>query len=126
MSIDHNVVSMTKALERLATDGHSFDEDLVASISPYQTKHINRFGRYTLKRDPIPEPLDGVRVLRMPRALKPTSVAMSRDTAGTSAHATVAELHSEWTHRDSLLASLQCVRKLFRRLFGSVTNEISP
>jgi hypothetical protein len=64
--IYHNVVSMTKALERLADDGHPFDEDLVASISPYQTEHINRFGRYTLKRDRIPEPLDGIRVLRMP------------------------------------------------------------
>ena len=33
---------------------------------------------------------------------KPTSVAMSRDTAGTSAHATVSELHSERTHWDGL------------------------
>jgi TnpA family transposase len=64
--IYHNVITMTKALERLATDGHTFDEELVSSVSPYLTEHINRFGRYTLKRDRVPEPLEGVRILRMP------------------------------------------------------------
>jgi NAD(P)-dependent dehydrogenase (short-subunit alcohol dehydrogenase family) len=64
--ISYNVVTMTKALERLAADGHTFNEELVSCISPYLTEHINRFGRYTLKRDRIPEPLDGARVLKMP------------------------------------------------------------
>jgi Tn3 transposase DDE domain len=64
--IYHNAVTMTKALDRLATDGHTFDEDLVSCVTPYQTEHINRFGRYTLKRERIPEPLDDVRILRMP------------------------------------------------------------
>ncbi len=72
--IYHNVVTMTKSLERLAADGYTFDEDLVSSISPYLTEHINRFGRYLLKRDRVPEPLDGVRVLRMP----PRSEGMRR------------------------------------------------
>jgi hypothetical protein len=36
------------------------------SLSPYQTEHINRFGRYALNRDRVPEPMDRVRVLRMP------------------------------------------------------------
>jgi len=30
------------------------------------TEHTNRFGRYALKRDRVPEPLDRVKVLRMP------------------------------------------------------------
>ena len=64
--IYHNVVTMTKALERLAIDGHTFDEELASSVSPYQTEHINRFGRYALNHDRIPEPLDSVRALRMP------------------------------------------------------------
>jgi TnpA family transposase len=72
--IYHNVVTMTKALERLAADGHTFDEDLVSCISPYLTEHINRFGRYTLKRDRVPEPLDGARILKMP----PRSESVSR------------------------------------------------
>jgi TnpA family transposase len=64
--IYHNVVTMTKALERLGVDGDTFDEALVSCISPYQTEHINRFGRYGLKRDRVPDPLDGVRTLKMP------------------------------------------------------------
>ena len=38
----------------------------MACLSPYHTERINRFGRYTLKRDRVPEPLDRVRALRMP------------------------------------------------------------
>jgi hypothetical protein len=63
--IFHNVVTMTKALEARA-DGVETDEAALACLSPYQTEHIQRFGRYTLKRDRIPGPLDRFRVLRMP------------------------------------------------------------
>ena len=64
--IFHNVVTMTKALKLLVADGHEIDEAALACFSPYQTEHLNRFGRYTLKRDRVPEPLDRARVLRMP------------------------------------------------------------
>jgi hypothetical protein len=64
--IFHNVVTMTKALQALVADGVEIDAAALACLSPYQTEHINRFGRYALKRDRIPEPLDRVRVLRMP------------------------------------------------------------
>ena len=64
--IFHNVVTMTKALQLLMAEGHRIDEEALACLSPYQTEHINRFGRYALKRDRVPEPLDRVRVLRMP------------------------------------------------------------
>ncbi len=47
-------------------EGVEIDDVALACLSPYQTEHINRFGRYTLKRDRVPEPLDRVRVLRMP------------------------------------------------------------
>ena len=33
---------------------------------------INRFGRYTLKRERVPEPINGSRVLKMP--LRPEGV----------------------------------------------------
>jgi hypothetical protein len=55
--IFHNVVTMTRALQTLIAE---------ACFSPYQTEHLNRFGRYALKRDRAPEPLDQVRVLRPP------------------------------------------------------------
>jgi TnpA family transposase len=70
--IFHNVVTMTKALERLAADGHKWDEDIAACFTPYQTEHINRFGRYSLNRERIPEPLDSVQGLRIPP--RPTAV----------------------------------------------------
>jgi TnpA family transposase len=56
--IFHNVVTMTKALQALIVEGHRIDEEALACLSPYQTEHINRFGRYALKRDRVPEPLD--------------------------------------------------------------------
>jgi TnpA family transposase len=64
--IFHNVVTMTKALQLLMEDGNPIDEEALDCLSPYQTEHINRFGRPALKRDRVPEPLDRVRVLRMP------------------------------------------------------------
>jgi len=47
--IFHNVVTMTRALQSLIAEGHQIDEAALACLSPYQTEHINRFGRYTLK-----------------------------------------------------------------------------
>jgi hypothetical protein len=64
--IFHNVATMTRALQLLIAEGHQIDEEALACSSPYQTEHINRFGRYALKRDRAPEPLERVRVLRMP------------------------------------------------------------
>ncbi len=57
---------MTKALERLAADGFTWDEEIVALFTPYQTGHLNRFGRYALNRDRIPESLDLLQDSRMP------------------------------------------------------------
>jgi len=52
--IFHNVVTMTKALQLLMADGNPIDEESLACLSPYQTEHINRFGRYALNRDRVP------------------------------------------------------------------------
>jgi len=64
--IFHNVVTMSKALERLQAEGYTLDQDLVARFSPYATGHLNRFGRYDLNKDRVPEPLDSIRAFRMP------------------------------------------------------------
>ena len=59
---------MTKALQALLADGVEIDEAAMACLSPYQTEHINRFGRYTLKRDRRSSGSGmRVRVLRRPR-----------------------------------------------------------
>jgi hypothetical protein len=64
--IFHNVVTMSKALERLRAEGYALDPDLVARFSQYVTGHLNRFGRYDLNKDRVPEPLDSIRAFRMP------------------------------------------------------------
>ena len=66
LMIFHNVVTMSNALERLVAEGYSLDADLIACSSPYLTGHLNRFGRYSLNRDRVPEPLDNVREFKMP------------------------------------------------------------
>jgi hypothetical protein len=71
--IFHNVVTMSKALERLASEGHALDAELIASSSRYQTEHLNRFGRYALNRDRVPDPLNSVRDFRMPAHCERTS-----------------------------------------------------
>jgi hypothetical protein len=37
--------------------GQSADTEALATLSPYQTDHINRFGNYSLNPNRIPEPL---------------------------------------------------------------------
>jgi hypothetical protein len=64
--IFHKVVTMTKALEPLAADGLTWDEEIVALFTPYQTSLLNRFGRYAMNRDRVPESLDSLQEFRMP------------------------------------------------------------
>lgn len=55
--IVHTVDSMTKVLDRLKIEGHEFSREALASLAPYRTEHINRFGDYTLNLERRPEPL---------------------------------------------------------------------
>jgi hypothetical protein len=64
--IFHNVVTMSKALERLIADGYAVEADLIACSSPYLTGHLNRFGCYELNRERVPKPLESIREFRMP------------------------------------------------------------
>lgn len=44
--IFHNVYAMTMALHRLLWEGVGVKEETLRHLSPYITKHINRFGVY--------------------------------------------------------------------------------
>ncbi len=44
----YNVFVVSKELQKLAQEGHEFDEQAVAALSPYIRHHINRFGHYQL------------------------------------------------------------------------------
>jgi hypothetical protein len=53
----YNMVSMTRAMQKMATDGHLVSDELAASLSPYPTEHINRFGNYNPNFGRAPEPI---------------------------------------------------------------------
>ena len=61
-----NVVTMTRAPQAPIVEAVKLMERPWPAFSPYQAEHINRFGRYTLKRDRSPETLDRLRVVQMP------------------------------------------------------------
>jgi len=57
LMILHNVITLTRLLNKLAEEGIEFDEETIAQISPYIREHINRFGAYLLNLDrnqPLP------------------------------------------------------------------------
>jgi hypothetical protein len=68
---------MSRALARLATEGHEVNLDALAAISPYQTEHINRYGSYKLRLDRTPEPI-GEALKRPPQSEKSNVVVMRR------------------------------------------------
>lgn len=54
--IFYNVYHMSNILKDLATDGYEITEDIIASLAPYMTEHINRFGKYGIDKNiKIPE-----------------------------------------------------------------------
>ena len=57
--IFHTAVGMTRALDRIAADGlgDAVSPEALATLSPYQTEHINRFGDYVLDLSMPPAPL---------------------------------------------------------------------
>ena len=57
----HNIVAMTKAIDRLKAQGQEVSDEVLAALSPYQMSHINRFGQYQIQSRRVPEPLPFVR-----------------------------------------------------------------
>jgi len=57
--IFHTAVGMTRALDGIAADGFgdAVSPEGLATLSPYQTEHINRFGDYVLDMSTPPAPL---------------------------------------------------------------------
>lgn len=53
----HNVVSMTRVLQKLINEGYPVTPLIVAHMSPYKTEHINRFGSYQPRFDQVPLPI---------------------------------------------------------------------
>ena len=56
--IFYNTVMLSKDLRTLITRGCYVDLACVAALSPYATKDLERFGKYTLNLAPMPDPVD--------------------------------------------------------------------
>ena len=54
----HTTVTLSRVLRELIREGHPIDVESVGALSPYLTKHIDRFGRYTLDLTRQPPPPD--------------------------------------------------------------------
>lgn len=53
-----NVFRMTQGLHTLQQSGQRLDPEALATLSPYGTAHVNRFGRYELDLTRQPPPVD--------------------------------------------------------------------
>jgi hypothetical protein len=42
----YNVANLTKIINQLVNEGHPVTQEMAASLSPYMTSHVNRFGVY--------------------------------------------------------------------------------
>jgi len=74
LRIFHTLVTMTRGLQQMREDGYDIDLEALATLSPYQTEHINRFGMYTLNSNHIPDPLEPY--LRQPSASKGVEIPL--------------------------------------------------
>jgi hypothetical protein len=63
---------MTRAMHKMEADGHLVSDELAASLSPYPTEHINRFGNYNPNFGRAPEPI--VLEFRKPPQMETTKV----------------------------------------------------
>jgi hypothetical protein len=52
-----DIVTLSRAFDRLQADGLNASAQAMAALTPYQTEHINRFGNYTVNFSRTPEPL---------------------------------------------------------------------
>jgi TnpA family transposase len=80
----HNVVNMTKAIERWEAEGHTVSDEILAVLSPYQTEHINRFGTYVLNFDRVPAPLPAVLTKPQPEEKNRNAALVRRAAIGNS------------------------------------------
>ena len=53
-----NVIDITYILKKLSAQGITFNKSDIASLSPYLTRHINRFGDYIVDLKTVPTDVD--------------------------------------------------------------------
>lgn len=58
-----NAFDMSKAIQALSLEGYSINQKEIATLSPYITRHIKRYGDYVVDLHNIPQPLEGAILL---------------------------------------------------------------
>ncbi|MBU3076019.1 Tn3 family transposase [Clostridium estertheticum] len=52
----YNIYRILEILHGLLSEGYDINKDIVSSLAPYMTSHINRFGKYSIDKNiEIPE-----------------------------------------------------------------------
>lgn len=55
----HNAVDLSLTIQQLSAEGVRIDCKLLASLSPYLTRHLKRYGDFVIDLQTIPIPLEG-------------------------------------------------------------------
>ena len=55
----HNAVDLSLTIQQLSKEGVSISRQMLASLSPYLTRHLNRYGDFVIDLQTIPMPMEG-------------------------------------------------------------------
>ena len=55
----HNAVDLSLTIQQLSAEGVRIDRQMLASLSPYLTRHLKRYGNFVIDLQTIPMPLEG-------------------------------------------------------------------
>ena len=55
----HNAVDLSVVVQQLTAEGVKIDRAMLATLSPYLTGHLKRYGDFVIDLQSIPAPLEG-------------------------------------------------------------------
>ena len=55
----HNAVDLSVVIQQLTAEGVKIDRAMLATLSPYLTGHLKRYGDFVIDLQNIPTPLEG-------------------------------------------------------------------
>ena len=62
----HNAVDLSVVIQQLTAEGVKIERAMLATLSPYLTGHLKRYGDFVIDLQSIPAPLEGA--IRLPIA----------------------------------------------------------
>ncbi len=58
-----NTVDISFAVQALSAEGYKINRSLLATLSPYLTRHLKRYGDFVIDLQTVPQPLEGAMTL---------------------------------------------------------------